>query len=124
MGPLVGFRRAVDSDLAGEYAVFAAAQEELHNRRGAVWSAPPFDPDGMWVQVHRHLLSHDGERSFVAEADGRIVGFTAALVRGDCWFFSALFIDPAYQGQGIGQRRSTSDSASAISIIHGIGAQK
>jgi hypothetical protein len=28
---------------------------------------------------HRHLLAHDGERSFVAEDDGRIVGFTAAL---------------------------------------------
>jgi GNAT superfamily N-acetyltransferase len=103
MGSLVEFRRAVDADLAGEYAVFAAAQEELHNRRGAAWSAPPFDPDGMWVQVHRHLLAHDGERCYVAEADGRIVGFTAVLVRGDCWYFSALFIDPAYQGQGIGQ---------------------
>jgi hypothetical protein len=41
----------------------------------------------MWAGVHRHLLAHDGERSVVAEVDGRIVGFTAALVRGDCWFF-------------------------------------
>jgi hypothetical protein len=29
------FRRASESDLAGDYAVFAAAQEELHSRRGA-----------------------------------------------------------------------------------------
>lgn len=98
------FRPASESDLAGEYAVFAAAQEELHTRRGAAWLAPPFDPAGMWAQVHRHLLTHDGERSFVAEQDGRIVGFTAALVRGDCWFFSALFIDPAHQGRGVGRR--------------------
>lgn len=98
------FRQASESDLAGEHAVFTAAQEELHNRRGAPWLAPPFDPAGMWAQVHRHLLAHDGERAFVAEHGGRIVGFTAALVRGDCWFFSALFIDPAQQGQGVGRR--------------------
>ncbi len=101
---MVEYRRAVETDLAGEYAVFASAQQELHNRRGAAWSAPPFDSDGPWAQVHRHLLAHNGERSHVAEDDGRIIGFTAALVRGDCWYFSALFIDPAYRGQGIGQR--------------------
>jgi hypothetical protein len=27
-----------------------------------------------------------------------------SCVRGDCWFFSALFIDPAYQGQGVGRQ--------------------
>ena len=103
-GSRLEYRRAAEPDLAGEYAVFVAAQEELHIRRGAGWSSAPFDPDGMWAEVHRHLLAHDGERSFVAEDKGRIVGFTAALVRGECWFFSALFIDPAYQGQGIGRR--------------------
>jgi GNAT superfamily N-acetyltransferase len=102
--PPVAFRPASEADLAGEYAVFIAAQEELHARRGAPWSAPPFDLSGRWAHVHRHLLAHDGERSFVAEDDGRIVGFTAAIVRDDCWFFSALFIDPAYQGQGVGRQ--------------------
>src|SRR5579875_737867 len=98
-------RAAADADLEGEYAVFVAAQQELHSRRGAAWGpAPPFDPAGRWAQVHRHLLTHDGRHSFVAEDGGRVVGFTAALTRGECWFFSALFIDPAYQGQGIGSR--------------------
>ncbi|GEM_PF-850528 len=101
----VEFRAAADADLEGEYAVFVAAQQELHSRRGAAWGpAPPFDPAGRWAQVHRHLLTHDGRHSFVAEDGGRVVGFTAALTRGECWFFSALFIDPAYQGQGIGSR--------------------
>lgn len=98
------FRQASQSDLAGEYAVFTAAQHELHARRGAPWPATPFDPAGPWAQVHRHLLAHDGDRAFVAEHDGRIVGFTAALVRDDCWFFSALFIDPAHQGHGVGRQ--------------------
>ena len=84
--------------------MLVAAQKELHNRRGATWTPGPFDPSGGWAQVHRHLLARDGERSFVAEQNGRIVGFTAALVRGDCWFLSALFVDPAAQAQGVGCR--------------------
>jgi GNAT superfamily N-acetyltransferase len=100
----ITFRPALEADLAGQYAVFVAAQEELHQRRGAAWSPRPFDPSGMWAQVHRHLLTHDGERSFVAEDGGRVVGFTAAMVRGDCWYFAALFIRPEYQGQGVGNR--------------------
>jgi GNAT superfamily N-acetyltransferase len=43
-------------------------------------------------------------RSFAAEDDRRIVLFTAAFVRSDCWYFSALFIDPADQGRGIGRQ--------------------
>jgi GNAT superfamily N-acetyltransferase len=58
----------------------------------------------VFAQVQGHLLAHDGERAFVAEQDGRIVGFTAAFARGDCWFFSALFVDPEAQSQGIGRR--------------------
>ena len=98
------FRPAAEVDLEDEYAVFVAAQHELHSRRGVEWPVLPFDPAGRWVAVHRHLLTHDGERSFVAEDGNRIVGFTAAIVRGDCWYFSALFVDPAYQGKGVGRR--------------------
>src|SRR5260370_25531079 len=98
------FRPASEADLEGEFAVFAAAQQELHTRRGAAWSAPAYDPSGRWAAVHRHLLEHDAERSFIAEDAKRIVGFTAAIVRGDCWFFSALFVHPEYQGQGVGAR--------------------
>jgi len=103
-GSSVDCRPATEADLAEEFAVFVAAQVELHERRGTPWHAPPFDPDGRWAQVHRHLLAHDGERAFVAEDDGRVVGFTAALVRDDCWFLSALFVDPAYQGKSLGRR--------------------
>lgn len=97
------FRPAREADLEGEYAVFVAAQRELHDRRGAEWSAPAeFDRQGRWARIHRHLLAHDGERSFVAEDEERIVGFTAAWVRGGIWFLSALFVEPAFQGLGLG----------------------
>jgi GNAT superfamily N-acetyltransferase len=91
-------------DLADEFAVFSAAQTELHGRRGSDWEAVPFDPGGRWAEVHRHLLQHDGERSFVAEAGRRVIGFTAALVRGDVWYLSALFVDPGFQGRGVGRK--------------------
>jgi len=100
----VTFRPASEPDLEDEWAVFMAAQSELHDRRGAPLPSRPFEPAGMWARVHRHLLEHDAERAFVAEEDGRIVGFTAALRRADCWYFSALFIDPDFQGTGIGRR--------------------
>lgn len=98
------FRSASEADLEGEFDVYVAAQDELHRRRGAQWAASPYDPSGRWATIHRHLLTHDGKRSFVAEEGGRIVGFTAAFVRGDCWYFSALFIHPQYQGLGVGRR--------------------
>lgn len=100
----VEYRPATEADLAEEFAVFVAAQVELHERRGAPWQAGPFDPDGRWAQVHRHLLAHYGERAFVALDDGRVVGFTAALLRGGCWYLAALFVHPDAQGRGIGRR--------------------
>jgi GNAT superfamily N-acetyltransferase len=98
------YRRATEDDLAAEFSVFIAAEEELRNRRGIAFTGPPFDPAGQWAQVQRHVLTHDGERAFVAEENGRIVGFTAAIVRSDLWYLSALFIDPAHQGRGIGKQ--------------------
>ena len=98
------FRSSSEADLEGEFTVFVAAQQELHTRRGVEYPARPFEPTGRWAAVHRHLLKHDGDRSFVAEDATRIVGFTSAMVRGDCWYFSALFVHPEYQGKGVGRR--------------------
>ena len=95
------FRPASEADLEGEYVAFEAAMTELRTRRGGAWSASPFNPDGTWAAVHRHLLANDGSRSYVAEDGDRIAGFTAAWLRDDCWFLSALFVDPAYQGRGV-----------------------
>jgi len=50
------------------------------------------------------LLEHDAERAFVAEEDGRVVAFSAAFVREDTWFLSAMFVLPEFQGRGIGRR--------------------
>jgi hypothetical protein len=46
------------------------------------------DPDGLWV----------------AEDGGDILGFAWSWVCGDVWFLAQLFVDPARQGLGIGNK--------------------
>jgi len=41
-----------------EFAVFIAAQEELHNRRDGDWSASPFDPAGRRAQDEATAAHH------------------------------------------------------------------
>lgn len=94
------FRPATDNDLSAEHEVFVAAHRQLWHRHRLEWSPPPVDT---WSEVHRHLLAHDGERSFVALDGERLVGFSAAWTRGDTWFLAALFVSPEYQGRQVGR---------------------
>jgi GNAT superfamily N-acetyltransferase len=94
------FRRAAEIDLRAAYDVFVAAEGELWRLHRFEWLAAPFDA---WAASHRHLLAEDGERSIVALDGDRLAGFSAALVRGDTWFLSALFVSPEYQGRRVGR---------------------
>ena len=40
----------------------------------------------------------------MATNEDRVVGFGAAFVRADVWFLASLFVQPAFQGQGVGGR--------------------
>jgi GNAT superfamily N-acetyltransferase len=95
------YRPATPADLEAQHAVFCRAEGALRRAHGYAWVDPPL---GWFASVSGHVLATDPERCFVAEIDGRVVGFSAALVRDDVWFFAALFIDPDRQGQGIGRR--------------------
>jgi GNAT superfamily N-acetyltransferase len=65
--------------------------------------------------LYRHLQTTDPERFVVATrpvvggpgdtapATERIVGFAAAVVRGNVWFLSMLFVLPEEQGLGLGR---------------------
>ena len=94
------FRHAMEADLEAEYEVFVAAQGELMHRHGLRWSAAPFEA---WSAPHRHLLTADGERSFVALDGERLAGFSAAQARGDTRFHAALFVSPDDQGRRVGR---------------------
>jgi hypothetical protein len=93
-------RPAHHEDLAELYSIFGAAVGELYRRHAF---EPPDPPRDAFLRLHAHMLEHDPERFWVAEADGRVVGFGAAIVRGDVWFLSALFVEPGGQASGVGK---------------------
>lgn len=93
-------RPASEADLPVLHDVFRAAVEELYERHHF---EPPRPPRDAFVRQHAHILERDGGRFWVAEDAGRPVGFGAAIVRGDAWFLSALFVLPSHQSAGIGK---------------------
>lgn len=97
----VRYRLATPDDLRAQHRVFCRAESQVHRARRYPWVDPPFHA---FALGDRHLQAHDAERCWVAELDGRVVGFTGAWVREDTWFLSRLFIDPIAQGRGIGRR--------------------
>jgi GNAT superfamily N-acetyltransferase len=97
----VELRPATAADLSAEEAVFRAAIGEVYERFNL---AAPTPPSEAFLSHHRHLLEHDAERCWVAVEKGSVVGFSAALGRGDAWHLASLFILPEHQGAGLGRR--------------------
>ena len=94
-------RGATEADLPAQYDVFRTAIGEVFRRHAF---DPPTPPPEAFAAQQAHLLREDGERSFVAEDDGRVVAFAAALVRDATWFLASLFVLPEYQAGGLGAR--------------------
>ena len=93
-------RLATEQDLAAQEEIFRAAIGEVYEQRNLVAPTPPTEA---FRAQHRHLLRHDAERCWVAEEDGVVVGYAAALARGEAWHLASLFIAPGRQGAGIGK---------------------
>ncbi|TME14534.1 MAG: GNAT family N-acetyltransferase [Chloroflexi bacterium] len=91
------YRPAKEADLRTECALFNRAQGGLYRQHGFARNETPFE---RFAAPHRHLLAHDSTRCFVAEVDGQVVAFAAAMVRDQFWYLSALFVDPDFQGRG------------------------
>lgn len=93
-------RPACRDDLPALHGIFRAAVGELYRSHR-------FDPPDVscefFVDLHAHMLEHDAGRFWVAEEPRGPVGFGAAIVRGDAWFLSALFVEPGHQASGIGK---------------------
>jgi GNAT superfamily N-acetyltransferase len=86
----VAIRQAVDADIPAMHRIRLAVRE---NQLG--------DPSMVQPDDYRLMIEERG-RGWVAEADGRIAGFAVVDVkRSNIW---ALFVDPDFEGRGIGRR--------------------
>lgn len=89
--PDVLLRPATPSDLPRVGEIFAATQD-----------ADSRPPSGSVPSLYHHELA--GGELFVAEREGRVVGFAALLTRGSVHFLADLFVDPDEQSSGLGSR--------------------
>jgi len=83
-------REANTNDIAGMHKVRVAVREN---------SLP--DPDRITKKEYEDFLIHRG-KGWVCEIDDEIVGFSiVSVLDNNVW---ALFVDPFYEGKGIGKR--------------------
>ena len=51
-----------------------------------------------------HLIDTDPAGSYGAFVGNKMIGYSSAMVRDGQWYLAFLFVDPKYQGRGIGKR--------------------
>jgi GNAT superfamily N-acetyltransferase len=86
------FRRAID-DLARRLRLAPAANDESAEA-AAQW--------GRLEPLMRHL-SETADQFWVAEEDGRVVGYARATVRDGVQELTEFFVDPTHQSAGVGR---------------------
>lgn len=70
-----------------------------------------------------HVLEHDPACCWLAEVDGRPVGYATGIVRGRLWYLSNLFVRPAFHNDGLGKevlRRSMEAGARAGATVFAV----
>lgn len=102
-------RRATVDDLPTCAAVWRESINDYTSRLGQ-----PDIPDELApiLRLYGHLLETDAERFVVAErahgssreAPDSVDGFAAAVIRGNVWYLSMLFVRPAAQAHGLGRQ--------------------
>jgi GNAT superfamily N-acetyltransferase len=87
-------------DISACLEVFFVALDELHARLGQ----PPLprNPESTGVAM-RHLVETDPDGCWLAESDGRVLGFGLTHRRGDHWYLAFLFVLPSEQSRGLGR---------------------
>jgi GNAT superfamily N-acetyltransferase len=96
-------------DLAAVYDVFVQTTADLEHRIGTpegerLWTDPACVAD-YWERT-RPLFAHltrTAEQFWVAEHDGRIVGYARATCHDGMRELIDYYVLPSYQGQGIGR---------------------
>lgn len=103
-GALAGItiRRATPEDSRPTYDVFLEAAADLARTRG--WPPPrrPASPPERFLAFRASVLRHDPDGFWIAESEGKLVGFGIAVQREHVWYLAALHVRPAHQSRGVG----------------------
>jgi len=97
----IHFSPAEPEDLPTVWEAFRAAAESqaVASACESAEAAPDLPP-----AIFPHLLATSEGTFLVARARGGIVGFVAAVPRGEVWYLGRLWVDPEWRGRGIGTR--------------------
>jgi len=98
--PTITYRRAVEADAERTFEIVQEAQGELDRRMGRV--AHSALPAARVIRFRHFCVRYDGERFWVAESGGRMVGAAYAVLRDEVWYLGALHVLPEFQSQKIG----------------------
>jgi GNAT superfamily N-acetyltransferase len=96
--PALHVRPMTEADLNVAAYIGREAMDGLARSQGG--DVSPWIPSQ--PTVFRHILETDPGGAWIAELNGVAVGYSMALVRGDIWFLSQLFVQPDQHGHDIG----------------------
>jgi GNAT superfamily N-acetyltransferase len=91
-------------DVVGARTVVEAAAEQLERRVGHEPEARTDEQRENFLNGLRRFVELDPGGAWVAADGGTVVGMLASIRRGSFWGLSMLFVDPAYQSQGLGRQ--------------------
>ena len=92
------------ADAAAVTAVVQAANDDAARQAGRVPQSHSEADRRNFELAMARFAQRDGGGAWVAESeDGSVVGMAEAIRRGGFWGLSMLFVDPAWQGQGVGR---------------------
>jgi GNAT superfamily N-acetyltransferase len=97
---MVDFRPIDPADLEALGEIFYEADDDLNVRRGL--PKTPRNPMPL-LRLFDHIIQGSPHRAWLAERDGRALGFGIAAQRADMTFLSFLFVRPDAQASGLGR---------------------
>ena len=96
----ITYRRARVDDAERTFEIVQEAQGDLDRRMGREPHAAL--PAARVIRFRHFCVRHDGDRFWVAEAGGRMVGAAYAVLRDDTWYLGALHVTPEFQSRKVG----------------------
>jgi hypothetical protein len=96
----ITYRRAREEDAERTFEIVQEAQGDLDRRMGREPHAAL--PAARVIRFRHFCVRYDGERFWVAESGGRMIGAAYATLRDDVWYLDALHVIPEFQARKVG----------------------